>query len=198
VFSEPAGGWSGTVAAKPAFTTTEDGDLAPALSGQYLFATGDTGIQIYDITGNQGHKVAAPAISHALARGLAHGHPRLSFTITTASDAPPVQSFTLSLPKGLAFTTNQARLAKNLTLRGATAGLISLAHGTLDVPLSAPRTRISVTIAAGALKESTAMIKSAQRHTSKHPITATLRAALGTMRDTAFPATISVRFTNPR
>jgi hypothetical protein len=199
VFSEPAGGWSGTVAAQPAFTTTtENGDLSTALLAPYLFATGGTGIQVYEITGRQGHKVAAPTVSHALARGLAQGRPRLSFTIATASDAPPVESFTLSLPKGLTFTSSKARLAKNLSLRGAPAGPISLVHGVLDVQLNAPRTKLSVTITAGALKESTAMIHTARRHTSKHAVTATLRAALATSDVTTFPAKISVKFTTPR
>jgi hypothetical protein len=192
--TEPAQGWSGTITAPIAFTTTTDtGLLAVALEGPLLFTSGGSTIGIYDITGRAGSNVGPPTVSLASASGLASGHPTLGFTVTTGGDDPRLASFTLRLPRGLSFTKNHARLAKAVSIAGAHDYTLSLEHGGLQVRMPVQAEMLQVQVGPRALAETKAMAHQAsklRKPTANHPVVA-LRASLHAT-DTTGDATNSI------
>jgi hypothetical protein len=181
LFTEPFGGWSGTVAAAPLIAaTTDTGELAVALQGHYLFVTGGNTIQVSHISGRIGHHVGPPNVTFAFANGLANGAPRLSFAIATANDNPPVKSFKLTLPHGITFAKNHVRLTRGVSIAGARDYILSVQHGSLLVRLMRYATVLRVQIRALALTETKSMILDARHSSKRHhrkPIVA-LRATL--------------------
>ena len=159
LFTEPAGGWSGTVAAPTAFYAgSETGDLSLALQGRYLFTTGGSTIQVERLTGSFGSRVGPPHVSSPFVSGLASGDPQFSFSLTPAPADPPSTSFTLTLPKGLTFSRNTLRLAHSVTIAGVRGYMLAVRHRALTVRLTEPARTLQVTVRARALIETKTMI----------------------------------------
>lgn len=132
LFTKPTRGWSGTVAAPIAInTTTQSGDLAIALLGQYLFTTGGDAIQIEKLAGMFGSKVGPPSVSFPFVSGLSNGNPQFSFTIAAGASDPPLTSFMLSLPKGLAYTGRHDQLTRAVSIAGTSHYTIAIRNGAL-------------------------------------------------------------------
>jgi hypothetical protein len=97
LFTEPARGWSQTIAAGPAlYSSSNTGVFAEALEDNYLFTTDGRAIHVDSILGDSGHRVGPPVISFAYASGLVTASPHLTFTITAGTNDPPLSQFTLT------------------------------------------------------------------------------------------------------
>jgi subtilase family serine protease len=76
---------------------------------------------------------------------------KLRFKLTGGSFAPPIHSFSISLPSGLGFAKKTKTLGKGIVLKGAGGKRakysLKLSHGVLRVTLKSPQTTLSFTIA---------------------------------------------------
>jgi len=156
LFTEPSGGWSGTLTAPPAFSTTTDtGGLGVAIEGQYLFSSGGTVVSVDRVTGSAGSRVAPPTVTSRVISGLASGKPRLELGIAARGQNPPIDALMITLPRGLSFTTSHTRLTRGVSIGGATGKYtIAVQHGRLVVTFWAFASRPRVQIKAPALLES--------------------------------------------
>ena len=153
VFSEPAAGWSMTEFSTPAFSTVSATSILPvALQGPDLFLTGGQTIGVYELAGSYGLKPGPPSLFESRLTGLRVGRPRLRFTIATKPAYPTVQTFTVKLPPGLAFTRNPARLASGVSVASVRPAL-SEHKGILRVQSLPFLARLRVTVEPRALSE---------------------------------------------
>jgi hypothetical protein len=112
-----------------------------------------------------GTKVSAPS-----AKGLASGHPSLSFRVTVAKGAAKLKGLTAELPRGLSIITHRVRhrvSIRGVRARGATIKSLSLSHGHLVIALQRAVSGVTVTLSGTALKESAALRTQARRHKLK-------------------------------
>lgn len=164
VFTEPAGGWNGTITSPPAIATiTQTGPPSIALEAGEMFVTGGGSVDVYDVTGTAGRTVGAPRLSGLSLSGLATAHPRLAFTISGRMDDPPLESLTLTLPSGLSFAKSHLRLAKGVSITGTSTYSLSVTHGALSLRLAGSTQHLAVDIRARALHESTGLAARARR-----------------------------------
>jgi len=197
LFSEPAGGWSGTVVATPvAGGTTETGYIGVALAGDYLFTTGGSTVQVYKLTGRFGHKVRPPIITFPDATGLESGNPRLSFKIRCAANGPQLTSLMLELPRGLRFSDGRERLTRAISIAGSHGYTLATRTRALLVTLKQPATTLNLTIGARALVESKKLIDHVQqvlKHAG-HQRIVILRANLRTSESIGPGTSATIRF----
>jgi len=86
--------------------------------------------------------------------GLGRGSPRLTFSVTAGAFAPALRSLTIRLPRGLAFATTRAPLARGITVRSGSRKVAlrsAIRGGALVITFKAAATRLSVTIRAPAI-----------------------------------------------
>jgi hypothetical protein len=164
LFTEPSGGWSGTLTAPPAFSTTTDtGGLGVAIEGQYLFWSGGTVVSADRVTGSAGSRAAPPTVTSRVVSGLTSGKPRLELGIAARGQNPPIDALTITLPRGLSFTTSHTRLTRGVSIGGATGKYtIAVEHGRLVVTFAAFASRPRVEIKAPALFESKNLLSRAR------------------------------------
>jgi subtilase family serine protease len=108
-----------------------------------------------------------PTDSHASLGGLAAGHPKLSFTITSGTNAPAISTITIALPRGLSFSHKAKAVAANVGAKGPRGNRLKLttklSHGVLTIRLKTATTQARVTIAYPAIRASAGLIKKARR-----------------------------------
>src|SRR5205823_4243736 len=93
------------------------------------------------------------------------GRPELSLTLLAGSNAPGLSSFTIKLPHGLSFAARRShgRLrVLGLSISGAHARSIVLAHGHLNVTLRRAVRKLSIKLSSRALRESHALKRAAK------------------------------------
>jgi hypothetical protein len=105
------------------------------------------------------------------ARGLASGHPSLSFKVTVATGGAKLKSLIAELPRGLSIIAH--RSGHRITIhgvktRGGAIKSLSLSHGHLVITLRRPASSVTVTLSSAALRESAALRTQARRHKLKH------------------------------
>ena len=88
--------------------------------------------------------------------GLAGGHPGLTFRISATKGAPKLRAVTVALPAGLSFLSRHHRVT-HVAVSGARIRSLSLSQGHLTIVLRSAVSSLTVTLARGALKETTAL-----------------------------------------
>jgi hypothetical protein len=87
--------------------------------------------------------------------GVAARRPKLELSFVMGSSAPPIETITVSLPQGLAFSGSRKALEHTIVIRGAGAKKLRFAAGTrartLRVRLAAATTQAQVTIPSAAI-----------------------------------------------
>jgi hypothetical protein len=176
LFTQPSGGWSGLLGA-PVTEAVQSGDGAPialALSGDTLFAggqifspyTSETALGVFAITGPIPEYPVTPGRPAARldVTGLAKGRPRLHLHLSAGSDAPPIRSFTLSLPRGL-------RLGRHFR-RGISGSLGPFTarrrSGRLAVRLTYPADVLTIVLRPAALVETAGLRRRVQQALGHH------------------------------
>lgn len=122
-------------------------------------------------TSGGGTTTGATKVSAPSAKGLASGHPSLSFRVTVAKRAAKLKGLTVGLPRGLSVITHRVhhRLAiRGVRVRGGAVKSLSLSHGRLVIALKRAVSGVTVTLSDKALKESRALRTQARRHKLKH------------------------------
>jgi hypothetical protein len=112
-----------------------------------------------------------PQLSGASAKGLASGHPSLSFRVKVAKRAAKLKALTVELPRGLSIVTHRSGhklTIKGVRVKGGSVRSLSLSHGHLVIALKRAVPAVTVTLSGGALKESPALRAQATRHKLKH------------------------------
>jgi hypothetical protein len=199
LFTEPSGGWSGTLTAPPALSTTTDtGELTVATEGQYLFTSGGSAVGVYRVSGSAGSRAAPPTVTSRVISGLTSGKPRLELGIAARGQNPPIDALTITLPRGLSFTTSHTRLTRGISIGGATGKYtIAVQHGRLVVTFAAFASRPRAQIKAPALLESKNLLLRARVAALPHQgglgLRGTLRVTDITGETTAYPVTFSAR-----
>ena len=146
VFSKPRGGWSGTELSTPAISTVSGTGVLPvALQEPDLFLTGGGTVDVYQLAGSYGIKPGPPSVFGGRLTGLRVGRPRLRFTIATKPGYPTVQTFTVRLPRGLAFTRKRGQLKSGVSVTSAKPVLFEH-KGTLSVQSLPFLDRLTVTV----------------------------------------------------
>jgi hypothetical protein len=183
LFQEPSSGWPGLVQAPPAasiFTDTNGADPL-AFDGQTLFAGVESPpgveastLEIFRIQQPIEESPITPSpprIGHpnTTITGLARGKPHIQFHVHSGSYSPPLQSLTVTLPAGLEFSRNGAKLKTGVTVLRVFPTL-SLSQGRLVV--TAPNQNyLLVKIGGPAITETTkleAKTASITRYDKKH------------------------------
>ncbi|MGH2913517.1 MAG: hypothetical protein ACRDMX_00855 [Solirubrobacteraceae bacterium] len=115
------------------------------------------------------HK-ARPGKPRLTAAKLLHarsGHASLSFGARAGSHAAKLSRLTVGLPRGLKFVGHRSHhrmVLRHVSLRGARLRSEYVSHGRLVLVLRHPSRAVTVRIAAGSLRESRALHRSAERH----------------------------------
>jgi hypothetical protein len=134
-FSQPRGGWKGTIAGPSSGIDLTSG-YPLAVDGRVIATGGDGAIDLFTPQPGQ------PWVGNASLAGVASGKPRLRLTFQAGQDAPPVRSFKLSLPGGLRFRPGPARGLKISAPRRA----VTVRPQTIAVTLRRAVGTLSVTI----------------------------------------------------
>jgi hypothetical protein len=112
----------------------------------------------------------APQVSAPNAKGLASGHPSLSFRVAVAKKAAKLRALTVELPRGLSIITHRAGhrlIIRGVRVRGGSIRSLSLSHGHLVMTLKRAVSSVTVTLTGAALKESAQLRTQAGRHRLK-------------------------------
>ena len=112
---------------------------------------------------------AGVRVSGAVVRGLASGHPTLSFRVTVARGAAKLRALTVALPRGLSIS-HRARLrlpVRGVRARGATISSLSLSHGALIIRFKRAVSGASMILTGPALIESSTLRAQAGHHRLK-------------------------------
>jgi hypothetical protein len=120
-------------------------------------------------SGSKASPTGRAGIVSGAVKGLASGHPSLSFKLTAGKNAK-LESFAVKLPRGLSFVRHRVHGRLRLlgvALKGARVKSLSLKHGALLVTLRAPVNTLSANIGSRALKESAALKSAAKHHRLK-------------------------------
>jgi hypothetical protein len=120
-------------------------------------------------SGSKASPTGRAGIVSGAVKGLASGHPSLSFKLTAGKNAK-LKSFAVKLPRGLSFVRHRVHGRLRLlgvALKGARVKSLSLKHGALLVTLRAPVNTLSANIGSRALKESAALKSAAKHHRLK-------------------------------
>jgi len=133
-------------------------------------------------------KSGAPRITSASLAGLARGKVTLRLRLVSGQNAPPLQTFTIQLPRGLHFIRH--RVHRRLKLEGVSVTnskleSLALRRGNLVITLRHPTTSFSLTVHANGLKESFGLKHKASHHRIKR-LTLTVAATDVTGRTTGW------------
>jgi hypothetical protein len=156
-FDEPNDGWSGELESQPVvqYDGTLDGDTG--------FIGGSGAINIVHLSGlrqRYGHRPVRPVAHAQPLRGLATGSPSLRIISRVFKDQPPVSRVQVTLPSGLAFTSNAPSVVQvnGLTTQASLSG----PHSRTLSAYSTLSSAIDVSLPTGALRESPAVRKRAR------------------------------------
>jgi hypothetical protein len=136
-----------------------------------------------------------PSLSHLSLTGLAKGRAKLSLVLDAGQNAPLLQKFTLSLPKGLKFTGSSKLLGKHLTVKDSRGHKLKFSakvkSGVLTITLRSATSSAHLAIAHPAITASRSLAKRVkQRKVKTLSVTATAT-------DTSHRATRLVGKTKP-
>jgi hypothetical protein len=123
-------------------------------TGETVVVGGEDGVHVFTETAPAG----VPSASHAALTGLAIKKPELAFKVAAGSNAPPIKTLAVSLPRGLSITANRKQLANDLVVTDSGKYTFSASQEELVVTVSKPVRGLSLTIRAGALSESKTLL----------------------------------------
>jgi subtilase family serine protease len=86
-----------------------------------------------------------PSLSKLGFGNVGKGKAKVSFTLHRGSNAPAIKSFSVSLPKGLAFAKKTKTLTKHISLKGAKYSL-KLSRGVLTITLKNATSKVTFSI----------------------------------------------------
>jgi subtilase family serine protease len=86
-----------------------------------------------------------PSLSKLGFGNVGKGKAKVSFTLHQGSNAPAIKSFSVSLPKGLAFAKKTKTLTKHISLKGAKYSL-KLSRGVLTITLKNATSKVTFSI----------------------------------------------------
>jgi hypothetical protein len=108
--------------------------------------------------------VGVPRVSGLTISGVAGGHPKLAFAVTSGRGARPLKAITIRLSSGLSF----ARTGGRVVVTGSGGGPVAFSSlsvgGRLQLALRAPATSIRVSITPGAIAATRSLAADVQRH----------------------------------
>jgi hypothetical protein len=174
---------SGTAAAKE---VSQNGDLTRNLSAPFTVSgwkpctgappgsgsggSGSSGSGSGSGGGGGSNTSGRPRLSSGAINGLLGGHPNLGFTITKGATGK-LKTLTVGLTAGLTFATHKAHghvTVTGVTLKGARAKSLTIAHGRLVIALRKPAGAVTVLLASQALRESSTLRAKAERRRLSH------------------------------
>jgi hypothetical protein len=168
LFTEPLNGWSGVISSPPALSgggNNDVGILPTAVDGSTLFVGGNPSIGIYAISGSFGGPPHPPHAQNVSVNGLAHGKPTLRARIVAPNEAPPIETISIQLPRGLRLRTNRRRPLSGVDVSPATIAARRNAR-RLTVSFAQTATTIRLTLTPRALVESKPLEQRSKRSRS--------------------------------
>ncbi len=173
LFSRPTAGWAGTLAA-PEFVAARsdyEGEIGLALTGSMLFAGGQiietsnqTNLDVFMVPSQVTEHLLRPGkprLQRAALSGLITQRPKLGFTLLAGTNAPPVRSLTISLPRGI--TVAARKLRRDALMGAGRVRAATVRNGKLTINLTAPLSKASLTLRWPTLRESATL------HRRVHP-----------------------------
>lgn len=193
-FNRPPSGWSSYSAflSQPTVSGSESGVNELAINPPYYFVGG-----IGSVTVDAASAVPIPpSASRVSASGIAHGKPRIGFSLSGGANSPAMRSFSVTLPQGLHFSSG------NVQISNAGRYAVRLTGQTLVVTLKSPSSHANVLLNPPVLLEDRSLrnrvlrlIKANRRTHHKQSLTLSmeLRATDTTGTATRFLANLSAR-----
>ena len=143
---------NGVIAGTPAVT----GNFTVTVSAGDAFRNGSSTAFHWAIV-----KPGSPTSSGDSLGNLSKRKAKLSFKLAAGSFAPPIKSFSVSLPGGLSFAKKAKTLGKGIVLKGANGKQakysLKLSRGVLTISLKSPQTNLSFSIAPPATSVSSSL-----------------------------------------
>jgi subtilase family serine protease len=143
---------NGVIAGTPAVT----GNFTVTVSAGDAFRNGSSTAFHWAIV-----KPGPPTSSGDSLGNLSKRKAKLSFKLAAGSFAPPIKSFSVSLPGGLSFAKKAKTLGKGIVLKGANGKQakysLKLSRGVLTISLKSPQTNLSFSIAPPATSVSSSL-----------------------------------------
>lgn len=149
-FTEPTYGWSGTISPQSSHTLVTNDLAGVDMKARTVFVTEGTSIAVLTYEG-------LPTASHYSMDGFASGHPRIGFRLVAGSDAPPMRSLRIGLPKGLRFIKSTNRLGEALAIPRAGGYTLRRNRGSLIVDLKRGSRALTVSVKSPGIIETTAL-----------------------------------------
>ncbi len=189
-FSQPLGGWKGTIAG----ASTGAGTVGPfAIAGRTIATGGLNAIDLLTIT------PGSPSARSVSLSGLTIGRPRLRFTLDAGQNAAPIRSFRLSLPRGLRFIPHRTGYTSGVSI-SAPAQRVRLRPDTLTVTLRRPAQSLAIKLIRPAFNEQNSLTAKMRRirtynrtHRRKHALTVSMHCAVIDATNHATPLTLKIR-----
>jgi subtilase family serine protease len=125
-----------------------------------------------------------PTVSHVSLTGLRRGRPKMSLTLHAGQGAPPLDTFTIALARGLRFGSR----ARSVTLAGRVPFAATISHGVLSVTLKRPLGSLRMTVSYGTLRARRSLVRevSARRRVKRLTLRATTTDLLGNVTTVSF------------
>ena len=164
---------------------------------RYTFAvtaTNETGTGRPSSPSNAVTPAGKPTIARGSLTGIAKREPRLGFTIAAGTGAPALKTIAIDLPRGLTFSRNRKRLARDIRATDRTGRrekiTTRLNHGILTVTLKRAATRLQVAITSPGILAGTGLANNA-----KHKRAGLLSIAINAtdLRHTTSPNTLKLK-----
>ena len=140
-------------------------------------------------------KPGKPRFSAVALRGIAKHRPALKFTLSAGSNAAPLKTLAVSLPRGLSFAHRARSLAKGIVVKSAGKRVkfkARVAHGTLTITLNRVAAKVTVTIVRPAISAGNGLASKVQRHKIKR-LSLGFRLTDAAKRQTRLTAKLNVR-----
>lgn len=173
-FSEPHGGWHGTIAGPSTGVTITEWQLL-GIDGRTIMTGGETGLDLYTI------QPGPPAIQQSSISAVGSGKPRLDLTLTAGEGAAPIESLTVRLPFGLRCAQQPIDRGRGIKTSAPTRSRTCTGRA-LSIALRRASDNLTMTIRAPGLVAQSALIHRIHQidlynshHPRKHALTLTIR-----------------------
>jgi hypothetical protein len=153
--SEPPSRWPGRTQISPVGSSviTVAGGPNIAIDGQAVVVGADDGVRVLTASPSRS------TVTHVALARLGTAAPRLGFKLSAGKSAPGIKTFNLTLPRGLRFSRAHDQLAAGISTSGAGKSSVAVHGSELLVTLKDPAEKVSITIDAGAMTETSALTK---------------------------------------
>jgi hypothetical protein len=113
-----------------------------------------------------------PAASRASLRGLVRNKAKLAFTVNEGTNAKPIKTIKIGLPRGISFSNSKTTLKQGILVKRGGRFNYKLSHGVLTITLSSAASKPAVTLESPAISVSPQLAKNVKAQLKKKKVSA--------------------------